>query len=175
MPIAHVSLPVADLEASLAFYLDVLKPLGYEIFHKLEETAGLGLKNGDPDFWLFRCPEAAESKTIAKTHVAFQGSSQEEVAAFHAAALYAAPSSFSSALLFLIRTSGADLNCFAVGTRVPKTMASQARDHTMRRVTMRLLCLILMEIMSNAFTISQSNHLLCRWRRVGRFVVSGLG
>jgi catechol 2,3-dioxygenase-like lactoylglutathione lyase family enzyme len=89
MPIAHISLPVADLDASLAFYLDALKPLGYGVFMKIEQTAGLAVKYGGPDFWLHHCPESNEKdeKTISKTHVAFQGSSQKAVDAFYAAAL----------------------------------------------------------------------------------------
>ena len=90
MPISHVSLPVADLDASLAFYLDALKPLGYGVFMKIEQTAGLAVKYSGPDFWLHRCPDSDEKdeEKISKTHVAFQGSSHKMVDAFYAAALY---------------------------------------------------------------------------------------
>ena len=88
MPLAHVSLPVTDLQASKAFYLDVLKPLGYGLFMELDSTVGMGPKNGNPDFWLHTCPDekSSDAKT-QKTHVAFRASSHSMVHAFHSAAL----------------------------------------------------------------------------------------
>jgi catechol 2,3-dioxygenase-like lactoylglutathione lyase family enzyme len=88
MPLAHVSLPVTDLQASKAFYLTALKPLGYEVFMELESAIGFGPKNANPDFWLHKCPDekASDAKT-QKTHVAFQASSRSVVQAFHEIAL----------------------------------------------------------------------------------------
>jgi hypothetical protein len=88
MPLAHVSLPVTDLQASKAFYLNALKPLGYGLFLELDNTVGLGPKNANPDFWLHKCPDekSARAKT-QKTHVAFQAPSRSTVHAFHETAL----------------------------------------------------------------------------------------
>jgi catechol 2,3-dioxygenase-like lactoylglutathione lyase family enzyme len=88
MPLAHVSLPVTDLQASKAFYLTALKPLGYEVFLELESTIGFGPKHDNPDFWLHKCPneKASDAKT-QKTHVAFRASSHSVVHAFHEIAL----------------------------------------------------------------------------------------
>jgi catechol 2,3-dioxygenase-like lactoylglutathione lyase family enzyme len=88
MPLAHVSLPVTDLQASKAFYLTALKPLGYEVFMELDATIGLGPKNANPDFWLHKCPaEKSSNVKTQKTHVAFQAPSRSVVHAFHEIAL----------------------------------------------------------------------------------------
>jgi catechol 2,3-dioxygenase-like lactoylglutathione lyase family enzyme len=88
MPLAHVSLPVADLQASKAFYLTALKPLGYDLFMELDSTIGLGPKNANPDFWMHKCPDEKKGDAkMQKTHVAFQASSRSMVHAFHEAAL----------------------------------------------------------------------------------------
>ncbi len=88
MPLAHISLPVANLEASKAFYLNVLKPLGYELYLELESTIGMGPKNDNPDFWLHKCPdEKNKDAKTHKTHVAFKASSRSVVHAFHEIAL----------------------------------------------------------------------------------------
>ena len=88
MPLAHVSLPVTDLQASKAFYLNALKPLGYDLFMELDTTIGLGPKHANPDFWLHKCPdEKPDGATTQKTHVAFQAPSRSTVHAFHSAAL----------------------------------------------------------------------------------------
>jgi catechol 2,3-dioxygenase-like lactoylglutathione lyase family enzyme len=89
MPIAHVSLPVASLEASTAFYLSALAPLGYSKFMQLSNTVGLNAKFDGPDFWLSKCPEADTTVpvSVSKTHVAFRGNSKKAVRDFYAAAL----------------------------------------------------------------------------------------
>jgi len=40
MPLAYISLPVTSLKASKAFYLDVLKPLGYEVYKEFDTVIG---------------------------------------------------------------------------------------------------------------------------------------
>ncbi|KAF8858871.1 Glyoxalase/Bleomycin resistance protein/Dihydroxybiphenyl dioxygenase [Acephala macrosclerotiorum] len=89
MPIAHISLPVSSLSASTAFYLAALKPLGYDVFMKHENTVGLTIKYDGPDFWLHYCPETGNEKGISKTHIAFKGNSQKAVREFYQAALKA--------------------------------------------------------------------------------------
>ena len=87
MPLAHISLPVRDLQASKAFYLATLAPLGYTVFREFESVVGLAPKNAAPDLWLHKCPEEKESATVSKTHVAFLGNSQGQVQKFYDAAL----------------------------------------------------------------------------------------
>jgi catechol 2,3-dioxygenase-like lactoylglutathione lyase family enzyme len=87
MPIAHISLAVTDLKASKAFYLALLKPLGYELYKEFDMVIGLGPKQGAPDLWLHKCPDEKPGATVHKTHVAFQASSQQKVHAFYEAAL----------------------------------------------------------------------------------------
>lgn len=89
MPLAHISLPVSSLEDSTAFYLALLKPLGYDVFMKLEQTVGLTIKYAGPDFWLHKCPEEKEKGGVSKTHVAFAAPNKKAVHDFHAAGLYA--------------------------------------------------------------------------------------
>jgi hypothetical protein len=86
MPLAHVSLPVASLAESTAFYTALLSPLGYGIYLSLENTVGMGPKYGAPDFWLHRCPEKGK-EGVSKTHVAFAASSVKDVKAFYQAGL----------------------------------------------------------------------------------------
>ena len=84
MPIDHVKLPVADLDASRAFYAAALAPLGYELVYDegpsiafaaapLEEEEPFVLTRTDPP--------------NVPTHVAFTAGSPEQVDAFHAAAV----------------------------------------------------------------------------------------
>jgi catechol 2,3-dioxygenase-like lactoylglutathione lyase family enzyme len=89
MPIAHISLPVRDLQASKAFYLAALAPLGYGVFKEFESVIGMGPKNAAPDLWLHKCPEekAGTEAAVAKTHVAFSASRKADVHKFYAAAL----------------------------------------------------------------------------------------
>ncbi|CZR53022.1 uncharacterized protein PAC_02900 [Phialocephala subalpina] len=88
MPIAHISLPVSSLPGATTFYLAALKPLGYDIFMKLENTVGLTIKYDGPDFWLHQCPSSQDKET-QKTHIAFKGNSQNAVRDFYQAALKA--------------------------------------------------------------------------------------
>jgi catechol 2,3-dioxygenase-like lactoylglutathione lyase family enzyme len=78
----HVTLRVHDLAASKAFYVSVLKPLGYEVAMDFPEGLGMGV-GGKPDFWL------TEDRVAAPQHLAFAAPSRAAVDAFHAAGLAA--------------------------------------------------------------------------------------
>ncbi len=82
--IDHVTLHVADAEASRAFYDKVLAPLGYAVAHSWPEGAGYGTEEGGPDFWIRR-----EGAPGAPVHVALRAKGRAAVRAFHAAALAA--------------------------------------------------------------------------------------
>jgi catechol 2,3-dioxygenase-like lactoylglutathione lyase family enzyme len=80
--IAHTSLAVSDYQRSKAFYLQVLKPLGYS--NNMEYGEAAGFNDGkNTDFWIGR------KKTVVPMHLAFEARSREEVQAFHKAALAA--------------------------------------------------------------------------------------
>jgi len=78
----HITLRVHDLAASKAFYVSVLKPLGYEVVMDFPEGLGLGV-GGKPDFWL------TEDRVASPQHLAFSAPSRAGVDAFHAAGLAA--------------------------------------------------------------------------------------
>lgn len=80
--IAHTSLHVSDYQRSLAFYLEVLGPLGYTNNMEFGDSAGFN-DGRNTDFWILR------SDTVVATHLAFQARAREEVKAFHRAALAA--------------------------------------------------------------------------------------
>ena len=87
MPIDHVKLPVADLDASRAFYSAALAPLGYGLVYDEEPSLGFGRGDGgdeDEPFALTR----AEAPS-AGTHIAFTATSSVQVDAFYAAAMAA--------------------------------------------------------------------------------------
>ena len=81
--IDHVALNVSDLEASKAFYVQALEPLGFSIVMEHPEAVGMG--PGDkPIFWLVRRDPVSNA-----VHVAFTAGDRATVRAFHAAALEA--------------------------------------------------------------------------------------
>lgn len=80
--IDHIGIPVADLDASVAFYTRALAPLGYELVMRREQFAGFGVA-GKPEFWI------AAGKPTDKMHVAFRARVRAEVRAFHDAAIAA--------------------------------------------------------------------------------------
>jgi catechol 2,3-dioxygenase-like lactoylglutathione lyase family enzyme len=49
--IDHVGLNVSDYEVSKRFYVEALRPLGYEVILEFEKMAGLG-REGKPEFWV---------------------------------------------------------------------------------------------------------------------------
>jgi catechol 2,3-dioxygenase-like lactoylglutathione lyase family enzyme len=87
MPIDHVKLPVADLDASRAFYAAALAPFGYRLMWDEEPTLGFGMGDGGDEDEPFAL-ERGEPPNV-RTHVAFTATSREQVDAFHAAALAA--------------------------------------------------------------------------------------
>ena len=79
--IDHVSLQVADLDASVAFYTDVFAPIGLREVMRHEQHVGLG--DDFPFFWLSPAP-GAETREV---HLALRASAREQVDAVHAAAV----------------------------------------------------------------------------------------
>ena len=89
----HLTIVVSDYEASKAFYLAALQPLGYvtimelnrEQFPQLpvEKSIGIG-EGGKPDLWLRPATDG-----MTPTHVALRANSRDIVDAFHRAALAA--------------------------------------------------------------------------------------
>ena len=80
----HIGLDVSDIKASKAFYIQALKPLGYEIFMEWEKWVGFAV-NGKPDFWL-----KDGVKTTPGLHVAFRAENRKLVDQFYEAAIAAA-------------------------------------------------------------------------------------
>jgi len=84
--IDHLTILVSDYRRSLKFYLQALKPLGYEMTLELDDVtypqlpsaffAGLGVDK-KADLWL------RPSKVVAPTHVAFRARSRAVVDAFY--------------------------------------------------------------------------------------------
>jgi catechol 2,3-dioxygenase-like lactoylglutathione lyase family enzyme len=87
VPIDHVKLPIADLDASRAFYSAALAPFGYRLVYDGDESLGFGTGDGGDDNEPFALQLGAPAR--AGTHIAFAASSPEQVDAFHAAALAA--------------------------------------------------------------------------------------
>lgn len=81
--IDHVTLNVADVEASKAFYTEALRPLRYELTMDFVEGAGYSAE-GKPDFFL-----AQRGEPSAPVHIAFRSPDRKTVDAFHEAALAA--------------------------------------------------------------------------------------
>ncbi len=91
--IDHVTFLVSDVDAAVRAYVAALKPLGYGVVMDLrkqdipvlphERFVGLGV-GGKPDFWIRK----AQGK-VDPTHVAFRAREQQQVDAFHQAALAA--------------------------------------------------------------------------------------
>jgi catechol 2,3-dioxygenase-like lactoylglutathione lyase family enzyme len=82
----HIGLQVADVEASLAFYLNVFGPLGMrEVMrfpHNGSLVVGLSGSDGVPDFWL----SPTGSVETRETHIAFRAADRPAVDAVHGAA-----------------------------------------------------------------------------------------
>ena len=77
----HLGITVSDLTASKAFYIDALRPLGYELMMEpVEGVCGFGAA-GKPDFWL------RQGDASGAIHVAFASEDRSTVDAFHEAAL----------------------------------------------------------------------------------------
>lgn len=88
----HLALQVADVEASLAFYLGVLSPLGVRESMRYERDGGLVVgmcgPSGFPEFWIG--PIAADNGgggSSREVHVAFTAPDRGAVEAVYRAAL----------------------------------------------------------------------------------------
>jgi len=77
----HISIGASDLEASRAFYLKALAPLGVAVVMEGPASVGLG-RQGFPTFWL----TAAEREPLP-LHLAFRADDRGQVDAFYRAAL----------------------------------------------------------------------------------------
>ena len=80
--IAHTGLPVSDYRRSKAFYIQVLKPLGYSNNMEFGDSAGFN-DGKNTDFWISR------KERVEPAHLAFEVKSADQVKAFHKAALAA--------------------------------------------------------------------------------------
>jgi len=79
----HIGFGVSDYEASKAFFLKALQPLGIGIVMEGEHGLGIGPK-GKPALWLYQ-----SSVKPAPMHIAFTAENGEQVRAFYTAALAA--------------------------------------------------------------------------------------
>lgn len=86
----HIGFPVSDYQRSKAFYLQVLKPLGFGLVMEImspetgqQAHAGFG-PDGKPQFWI-----GAGQPVRGPLHVAFVAKSRRKVDAFYKAALAA--------------------------------------------------------------------------------------
>ena len=83
--IDHVSVAVADLARSAAFYEAALAPLGLKTLVTREATVGFGKQY--PEFWInlrADLPKVAESTGV---HICLRTRDEDSVRAFHAVAL----------------------------------------------------------------------------------------
>jgi catechol 2,3-dioxygenase-like lactoylglutathione lyase family enzyme len=87
MPVDHVKLPVADLDASRRFYTAALAALGYRLVYEGLSSLGWGMGDGGDEDEPFAVEQAAAPG--AGSHIAFTAGSRMEVDAFHSAALAA--------------------------------------------------------------------------------------
>jgi catechol 2,3-dioxygenase-like lactoylglutathione lyase family enzyme len=83
--IDHVSIAVADLENSAAFYAAILEPLGYRKI--ADRPASVGFGKAYPEFWLNARPDAAVAANDTGAHICLRARSIEAVREFHARAL----------------------------------------------------------------------------------------
>ncbi len=82
--IDHVSIKVSNLEESRAFYEKIFAPLGYKIsFGREGEMWAFDIGNRS----LFEILQHNGNDPITGVHVAFRAESQEQVRAFHDAAI----------------------------------------------------------------------------------------
>jgi catechol 2,3-dioxygenase-like lactoylglutathione lyase family enzyme len=79
----HIIITVSDFEASKAFYLKALEPLGYGVVMEFGRAAGLGA-GGKPDFWI-----REDDPVKPAIHIAFASHDRPTVDAFYEAAIAA--------------------------------------------------------------------------------------
>jgi catechol 2,3-dioxygenase-like lactoylglutathione lyase family enzyme len=80
----HLGLKVGNLDASVRFYTEALKPLGYVLCSRDETGASFGPNNA-PALWLYAHQPAAG----AGAHIAFRAPDHAAIQKFHAAGLKA--------------------------------------------------------------------------------------
>jgi catechol 2,3-dioxygenase-like lactoylglutathione lyase family enzyme len=88
--IDHMGVQVADVEASLAFYLSAFGPIGMREAMRFPDggdsiVVGLSGSDGVPDFWLSK----ARGSETRELHVAFRAADRDAVDAVHVAAVAA--------------------------------------------------------------------------------------
>ena len=83
MILDHIGFNVSDFEASKAFYLRALAPLGIGVAAQGDGWAMLG-RPGKPQFWI-----GSFGAVPGPIHVAFAADDRDQVRRFHAAALAA--------------------------------------------------------------------------------------
>ena len=79
----HIGIGVTDLQASKAFFLEALAPLGVGVVMEFPEAIGLGPPD-KPAFWL-----SPASSTPAPLHLAFEAENHAQVVEFHRRAIAA--------------------------------------------------------------------------------------
>ena len=78
----HVGFGVSDYEASKAFYLKALKPLGVAVVMEGPYGVGMG-RGGKPSLWIHQAPR----KPQQSIHLAFTATTRKQVEEFYRAAL----------------------------------------------------------------------------------------
>ena len=83
----HVGLQAADVDAAVAFYLQVFGPIGFTevVRHPVGDSSAVGIagRKGFPGFWV----SPAGGPETRELHIAFDALSTDEVDAVHRAAL----------------------------------------------------------------------------------------
>ncbi|MFN8671073.1 MAG: VOC family protein [Candidatus Sericytochromatia bacterium] len=74
--IDHIGIGVKDYDKSKAFYIELLKTLGYEFLYEYGKASGFGVAP-KAEFWI------SEENNVAKSHIAFCADSREKVDAFY--------------------------------------------------------------------------------------------
>jgi catechol 2,3-dioxygenase-like lactoylglutathione lyase family enzyme len=88
--IAHIGITVSDIARSKRFYLEALKPIGYQMIREYDATATRPTASagfGEPpraDLWIYQ-----GTLGPVTTHIAFQVRKRALVAAFYEAAISA--------------------------------------------------------------------------------------
>lgn len=85
----HITVHASDCARSIAFYEAALRPLGYVAKAHHEPTIGFGVDDGTLHADFYVSPMERANQTPVPTHIAFRAISEEQVRAFHAAALAA--------------------------------------------------------------------------------------
>jgi catechol 2,3-dioxygenase-like lactoylglutathione lyase family enzyme len=83
--IDHVSIAVADLQASAAFYDQVLEPLGLKRLAERDHTVGFGKRY--PEFWLNARPALTPVGDDTGNHICLRAPSIAAVTQFYERAL----------------------------------------------------------------------------------------